>query len=52
MSNPLIYHSVNVFEEYMDYYAINMEDINRFRLEVKPERLKQFLPYTTLVEIK
>ncbi|CAD8189124.1 unnamed protein product [Paramecium pentaurelia] len=45
-------YDVNVFEEYLDYYAINMEDINRFKLEVKPERLKQFLPYTTLVEIK
>ncbi|CAD8099233.1 unnamed protein product [Paramecium primaurelia] len=45
-------YDVNVFEEYLNYYAINMEDINRFKLEVKPERLKQFLPYTTLVENK
>ena len=29
-----------------------MEDINRFKLEVNPERLKQFLPFTTLVELK
>lgn len=35
----------------MDYYAIDIEDIQKFRLEVKPNRLKQFLPYTTIVEL-
>lgn len=38
----------NAFNEYIDYYAIDMKDIERFQLEVKPHQLRTFMPYTQL----
>ncbi|CAD8152036.1 unnamed protein product [Paramecium octaurelia] len=43
-------YDTNVFQEYMEYYVIDIEDVKRFKLEVKPSQIKQFLPFTELLQ--
>ncbi|CAD8168918.1 unnamed protein product [Paramecium pentaurelia] len=40
----------NVYQEYMNYYVIDIEDVRRFKLEVKPNQIKQYLPFTQLLQ--
>ncbi|CAD8183738.1 unnamed protein product [Paramecium octaurelia] len=40
----------NVYQEYISYYVIDIEDIKRFKLQLNPSRIKQFLPFTQLLQ--